>query len=226
MTWDGAHTATNPFADTLDDGPALCFAPGEGQVTAGLDAAVRQLCEGDVARITCSPALAYGDAGNPPHVPPRSFLVYEITVRRVGGEGVALPSGPSTLLGAGLANLPRQSSSRGMARARTVKLLDGSETGGGDVTDEQLRRAAEGMGLVSHDVTSIPEGDDEEEGDKPKYSYAQLLSVPHPPGVDRQHLEHHLKDDEFESVLGRSRKDFAQLPIATQESIKKGKGLL
>jgi hypothetical protein len=79
MTWDGANTTTNPFADTTDGAP-LCFTVGAGQVTQGLDLSVRKLAVGQRARATCIPKMAYGDAGNPPHVPPHAHVVYEIEV--------------------------------------------------------------------------------------------------------------------------------------------------
>jgi hypothetical protein len=73
--WDGASTATKEFANGT-----VNFVTGESQVTVGLDLAVQKLKQGQKATITCSPAMAYGAAGNPPSVPPNSFVIFEVHV--------------------------------------------------------------------------------------------------------------------------------------------------
>ena len=234
LTWDGAHTATNPFAYTLDDGPPLSFVVGKAQVTAGLEQAVLRLCAGDTARITCAPAMAYGDAGNPPYVPPRAYVVYDVTVRSVTALGAAasqeaLPSGPCQLLGAGLANIRKESGLLvGSARPVTVRL-----TGvvGQDTEDDRIRRAAADMGIggtggrAGGGLGAIQEDEEGGTGAVAMYTYSQLLTAPAPPGVDAQHKERHLREADFESVMGRTRTAFESLSEAEQRSIKSSRGL-
>lgn len=73
--WDGASTITKEFANGQ-----VSFVTGENQVTPGLDAAVQKLCVGQKATITCAPTMAYGAAGNPPVVPPNSFVIFTVEV--------------------------------------------------------------------------------------------------------------------------------------------------
>lgn len=82
--WDGASTATKEFANGV-----VTFVTGESQVTAGLDAAVQKLTVGQKAIITCSPAMAYGAAGNPPVVPPNSFVVFTVEVLSASSDGAS-----------------------------------------------------------------------------------------------------------------------------------------
>lgn len=81
--WDGASTATKEFANGV-----VTFVTGESQVTAGLDAAVQKLAVGQKAIITCSPSMAYGAAGNPPVVPPNSFVVFNVEVLSASTDGL------------------------------------------------------------------------------------------------------------------------------------------
>jgi hypothetical protein len=88
---------------------------GCGQVTKGLNLAMLRLRVNDTATITCSPSNAYGEAGNPPVVPPDSFIVYRLTILSAnaprasvtsgGGSGaVVIPAatGPAAILGSGV----------------------------------------------------------------------------------------------------------------------------
>lgn len=102
--WDGASTVTKVFADG-----AVSFVIGDNQVTAGLDAAMLKLRVGDKATITCSPSMAYGAAGNPPSVPPNSFVVFTVEVLSASTATTATTSSSSSagtqmLLGSGIAN--------------------------------------------------------------------------------------------------------------------------
>ncbi|KAJ1422563.1 hypothetical protein B484DRAFT_465297 [Ochromonadaceae sp. CCMP2298] len=96
--WDGATTITKEFANGV-----ICFVAGEKQVTAGLDAAIQRLCVGQRATITCSPHMAYGAAGNPPAVPPNSFVVFAVEVLSVGEQAkVGVADSAAMLLDSGI----------------------------------------------------------------------------------------------------------------------------
>lgn len=81
MVWDGSSCTKKEFAKG-----DISFVVGSNQVTAGLDAAVEQLQTGQTASITCSPTMAYGAAGNPPLVPPNSFIIFRVTVKDISTE--------------------------------------------------------------------------------------------------------------------------------------------
>jgi FKBP-type peptidyl-prolyl cis-trans isomerase FkpA len=86
MIWDGASTFTKTFANSK-----VKFIVGKhSQIPAGLQAAAQSLGVGQSATVTCAPSLAFGAAGNPPYVPPNSFVVFEITI-----QNVSSPSDPS-----------------------------------------------------------------------------------------------------------------------------------
>jgi hypothetical protein len=86
MTWDGASTFTKTFANSK-----IKFIVGKhSQIPAGLQAAAQSLGVGQSATVTCAPSLAFGAAGNPPYVPPNSFVVFEITI-----QNVSSPADPS-----------------------------------------------------------------------------------------------------------------------------------
>jgi len=100
--WDGASTVTKEFATGT-----VAFDVGKNQVVSGLDAAVQKLKVSQKATITCSPAKAYGAAGNPPSVPPNSFIVFTVEVLKAGPAtadtaGSSSSSGTQMLLGSGI----------------------------------------------------------------------------------------------------------------------------
>ena len=102
--WDGASTVTKEFANGT-----VAFVVGKNQVVSGLDAAVQKLKVSQKATVTCSPAKAYGGAGNPPSVPPNSFIVFSVEVVRAGPATAATAtssssSGTQMLLDSGVAN--------------------------------------------------------------------------------------------------------------------------
>lgn len=102
--WDGASTVTKEFANGT-----VAFVVGKNQVVSGLDAAVQKLKVSQKATITCSPAKAYGGAGNPPSVPPNSFIVFSVEVLKAGPATAATATSSSSggtqmLLDSGVAN--------------------------------------------------------------------------------------------------------------------------
>ncbi|KAM9843925.1 supervillin [Aulostomus maculatus] len=61
---------------------------------------------------------------------------------------------------------------------------------------------------------------------KTQYPLEQLLQGPLPEGVDPQHLEVYLSDQDFQSILEMRREEYASLPSWQQTDLKKSKGLL
>ncbi|KAJ8601433.1 hypothetical protein CTAYLR_005918 [Chrysophaeum taylorii] len=98
--WDGGAGLSKPYASTeWGDDPELVVVVGAPVGTDGLHAALRELKRGEVARVTCSPRLAYGAAGLPPHVAPGSFVIYELEILKVSSsKSNATSSGPQDLL--------------------------------------------------------------------------------------------------------------------------------
>ncbi|XP_044038197.1 supervillin isoform X2 [Siniperca chuatsi] len=61
---------------------------------------------------------------------------------------------------------------------------------------------------------------------KTQYPLEELLRSPLPEGVDPQHLEVYLSDQDFQTVLEMKRDEYASLPNWKQIDLKKSKGLL
>lgn len=102
MTWDGASTKTKEFANST-----VTFIVGSKTVTSGLDIALQHLNVGQHAIITCSPSWAYGAAGNPPSVPPNSYVVFNVEVIQIenndgSSSSVGGDEGAQLLLGSGI----------------------------------------------------------------------------------------------------------------------------
>jgi FKBP-type peptidyl-prolyl cis-trans isomerase len=57
---------------------AINFRLGGGMVLAGLEAAVRTMSRGQLAKIQIPPDAGYGAGGFPPIVPPNAVLFYEV----------------------------------------------------------------------------------------------------------------------------------------------------
>ncbi|XP_016521961.1 supervillin-like isoform X6 [Poecilia formosa] len=60
---------------------------------------------------------------------------------------------------------------------------------------------------------------------KAQYPVEELLQSPLPAGVDPQHLEVYLSDQDFQAVLEMKRDEYASLPSWEQTDLKKSKGL-
>uniref|UniRef100_A0A7S2G8N1 peptidylprolyl isomerase n=1 Tax=Florenciella parvula TaxID=236787 RepID=A0A7S2G8N1_9STRA len=81
MTWNGSELASEEFSSTYEEGESpMRFVLDGTTVTAGLQKGLINLRVGEKATITCSPAMAYGDAGMPPLVKPHSFVIYKVEV--------------------------------------------------------------------------------------------------------------------------------------------------
>jgi len=66
--FDSSHDRNQPFS----------FRLGGGQVIAGWDQGVVGMKVGGKRKLTIPHAMAYGDRGFPPVIPPQSVLVFEI----------------------------------------------------------------------------------------------------------------------------------------------------
>lgn len=104
MTWDGASTKTKEFANSN-----VTFIVGSKTVTSGLDISLQHLNVGQHAVITCSPSWAYGAAGNPPSIPPNSYVVFNVEVIKIesnddssSSSSVGDDEGAQLLLGSGI----------------------------------------------------------------------------------------------------------------------------
>jgi hypothetical protein len=112
------------------------FVTGLNQVTAGLDAAVQKLCVGQKATITCAPAMAYGAAGNPPAVPPNSFVVFTVEILSTSAPSAASPAqgsssggGAQILLGASGVASTRKVKGTDTRRGSRIILVGGDSSG-------------------------------------------------------------------------------------------------
>ena len=81
MIWDGSNTQTQVFSESN-----LKFTLGKNQVPTGIEEGVLKLKVEDEADIICAPLMAYGDAGQPPIIPPNVHIVYSVKVLSVTAD--------------------------------------------------------------------------------------------------------------------------------------------
>ncbi|KAI5427437.1 hypothetical protein KIW84_032742, partial [Lathyrus oleraceus] len=78
---------------SYDKGSSFHFKLGQGEVIKGWDEGVATMKKGERAIFKIPPALAYGEIGSPPLIPPNATLVFEIemlcwsTIRDLTGDG-------------------------------------------------------------------------------------------------------------------------------------------
>ena len=74
----GTLTNGTKFDSSRDRGKGFTFKLGAGQVIKGWDQGVAGMKVGAIRKLTIPPALAYGERGFPPVIPPNSTLVFEV----------------------------------------------------------------------------------------------------------------------------------------------------
>ncbi|KAG6763690.1 hypothetical protein POTOM_031126 [Populus tomentosa] len=71
VQYEGMLAETGEVFDTTrEDNTVFSFELGKGSVIQAWEIAVKTMKVGEVAKITCKPEYAYGNAGSPPDIPP------------------------------------------------------------------------------------------------------------------------------------------------------------
>ena len=75
------------------------------------------------------------------------------------------------------------------------------------------------------ETTVVPSVPQSKTGSSPTYSLAQLQGSMTLPGVDREHREQYLSDEEFLKAFGVDKKTWATMPMWKKSNKKKALGL-
>ena len=81
--YTGTLTDGSKFDSSHDRGQPLDFKLGAGQVIQGWDQGVAGMKVGGKRKLTIPPAMAYGERGFPPVIPPNSTLVFDVELMDV-----------------------------------------------------------------------------------------------------------------------------------------------
>ncbi|PSN49803.1 hypothetical protein C0J52_01375 [Blattella germanica] len=73
----------NKQFDSTTEGSGFKFRLGRGEVIKGWDIGVNGMKVGGKRKIVCPAALAYGNKGSPPAIPPNSTLVFDVELKAV-----------------------------------------------------------------------------------------------------------------------------------------------
>ena len=83
VSYVGWLARADPHSSRFDEAAHFQFVLGAGEVIAGWDSAIVGMLEGEKARLLIPAALAYGERGMPPKIPPNSDLQFEIQINGV-----------------------------------------------------------------------------------------------------------------------------------------------
>ena len=75
------------FDSSLDRNSPFRFTLGVGQVIKCWDMSVARLSLGEKIKVICPYNLAYGERGAPAIIPPKTDLVFEMELIKIGGTG-------------------------------------------------------------------------------------------------------------------------------------------
>jgi hypothetical protein len=148
MIWDGSNTEAHVFSEGI-----LSFSIGKSQVTAGLEEATLKLHVDEEADIISAPLMAYGDAGQPPIIPPNAHIVFSVKILSVTSDPAELAKpaeGDPILFWTGISQRVTGASNALSHKAGAVMLVtdeNASKTKEGEITDDMLAKAAAGMGM-------------------------------------------------------------------------------
>lgn len=87
--YTGRLLKTNFMFDSSVGKKPLPFTIGKGGVIKGWDLGVVGMKVGGKRKLTIPSKLAYGDGGDPPKIPPKATLVFEVELLSVGDEADA-----------------------------------------------------------------------------------------------------------------------------------------
>lgn len=81
--YSGYLTNGTKFDSSVDQGEALAFAIGAGEVIQGWDEGIMSMKVGGKRKLIIPPQLGYGAGGSPPVIPPNAELIFDVELLEV-----------------------------------------------------------------------------------------------------------------------------------------------
>lgn len=85
------------FDSSRDKGEHFKFDLGKGSVIKAWDLGIATMKKGELAKFTCKPKYAYGEAGSLPKIPPNATLIFEVELVSWKGEDLSLKNDGSII---------------------------------------------------------------------------------------------------------------------------------
>lgn len=85
------------FDSSRDKGEQFEFDLGKGSVIKAWDLGIATMKKGELAKFTCKPKYAYGEAGALPKIPPNATLIFEVELFGWKGEDLSLKNDGSII---------------------------------------------------------------------------------------------------------------------------------